>query len=339
MLCHLIISDAYAVELRELETLLAVVRCGSFTEAARQLGYTQSAVSQQIASLERELGHPLLLRRPVRPTPAGARLAEHAGRILLRLDVARSELRRSGDGPRSAVVVACPLAVPALLAAALREERAADPGLACTVRSADRQAAVEAVAAGEADVALVDGVTAADEPLDLADAGLLSAVAIAEQPLVVALPAGHPLARRRQLDLAALADAPWIAAPWLMPAAGGWASGGQGLGAGWAAGRQGTAAGSGHEAAALTGAAGAPGAPPPGLTYEGTDVATLLALVAAGHGAALLPAPACAAVEGVVGVPIGGRLVHRSEVVVLRNGLQPHHERLVAALRARSPLA
>lgn len=309
------------MELRELETLLAVLRCGSFTEAAGQLGYTQSAVSQQIASLERELGRPLLLRRPVRPTPAGARLAEHAGRILLRLDVARSELRRIGDGPRSVAVVACPLAVPAVLAAALREARAADPDLMCTVRSADRQAAVEAVAAGDADIGLVDGVTAPDEPLDLADAGLLSAVAIAEQPLVVALPAGHPLARRRQLDLGALADAPWIAAPALLPTAGsGW------TGAGPAAG------------------AGVTGAPPSGLTYQGTDVATLLTLVGAGHGAALLPAPACAAAEGVVGipivvgVPIGGRLVHRSEVVVLRGGLQPHHEALITAIRARSPL-
>ena len=72
---------------------------GSFTAAARELGYTQPAISQQVAALELELGQPLVQRRPVRATPAGERLAEHAARILLRLDVARSELSSLGEAP------------------------------------------------------------------------------------------------------------------------------------------------------------------------------------------------------------------------------------------------
>ncbi len=58
----------------------------------RELGYTQSAVSQHIAALEQDLGAPLLTRRPVAPTAAGERLLEHAGPLLLRLDAARADV-------------------------------------------------------------------------------------------------------------------------------------------------------------------------------------------------------------------------------------------------------
>src|SRR5438445_180474 len=64
---------------RFLRTFATVTRLASFSAAARELGYTQSAVSQHIAALEGELGAPLLSRRPVAPTEAGARLLEHAG--------------------------------------------------------------------------------------------------------------------------------------------------------------------------------------------------------------------------------------------------------------------
>ncbi|MFC5828966.1 LysR family transcriptional regulator [Nonomuraea insulae] len=72
-----------------LTTFVTVARTGSFSAAAAELGYTQSAVSQQIAALETDLGLPLLRRRPVEPTPAGLRLLEHAGPLLLRLRAAQ----------------------------------------------------------------------------------------------------------------------------------------------------------------------------------------------------------------------------------------------------------
>ncbi len=75
-----------------LRTFVTVADCGSFSAAASRLGYTQSAVSQHIAALEGDLGTPLLRRRPVVPTPAGERLLEHAGPILLRLDAAHDSL-------------------------------------------------------------------------------------------------------------------------------------------------------------------------------------------------------------------------------------------------------
>lgn len=82
-----------------LRTYVTVARLASFSEAARELGYTQSAVSQHIAALEQDLGAPLLTRRPVLPTTAGERLLEHAGPLLLRLDAARADVVRIAAAP------------------------------------------------------------------------------------------------------------------------------------------------------------------------------------------------------------------------------------------------
>jgi DNA-binding transcriptional LysR family regulator len=281
---HLGISNTYRVEIRDLRALLTVVRCGSFTAAAAELGYTQPAVSQQVAALEQELGQVLVQRRPVRPTPAGERLAEHAARILLRLDVARSELSGLGESSGEVRVGVCPLAAPDLLAAALRDLRAAHPLLRVTVRSADPASVVADVAAGRVDAALADGITAPNEPLHLADAGLLASTAMAETPLMVTLAADHPLGGRTGIGLDVLADAPWVVRPAL-------------------AARQGR------------------GALPPGqhAVYDGGDMPTLLALVAAGLGAALLPASAGPFPGGVVAIPLRSPpLVHRTELLALR---------------------
>jgi DNA-binding transcriptional LysR family regulator len=297
------ISNTYLVDLRDLRALLAVVRSGSFTLAADELGYSQSAVSQQIAALELELGHRLLDRRPVRPTAAGERLAEHAARILLRVDVARSELAHLDQEPGQLRVGVCTLAAPGVVASALRELRMGQPSLRVTVRSTDAATAVTQVASGALDVALVDGITAPDNPLALSDAGLLVSTALLEVPLVIALPAGHPLGGRASLDLDVLSDAPWLIAPTL-----------PGTGA---------------------------GVPPSGgsVVYEGNDLPTLLGLVAGGHGSALLPAPACTGVEGIVSVPLRNPpLVHRTEVLALRSAT-PGQRRLIDALRARASIS
>src|SRR5688572_29558640 len=99
MIRGLPISDTDGVDPHLLGTFVAVVERASFSAAARHLGYTQSAVSQHIAALEDDLGVPLLHRRPVTPTEAGARLLEHAAPILLRLDAARADVRRTAGEP------------------------------------------------------------------------------------------------------------------------------------------------------------------------------------------------------------------------------------------------
>lgn len=90
------------VELRHLETFHAVARAGSFSQAALKLGYTQSAVSHQIASLERIVGVRLLERpggrRPVSLTEHGTLLLGHAERILATLSVAEAEMQSLVDG-------------------------------------------------------------------------------------------------------------------------------------------------------------------------------------------------------------------------------------------------
>jgi DNA-binding transcriptional LysR family regulator len=97
------------VQLRHLAALAAVAREGSFGRAAQRLGYTQSAVSQQIAAFERVIGTPLFDRprgpQPVTLTPAGELLLEHADAILGRLRAAEQDLARllAGEGGRLAV--------------------------------------------------------------------------------------------------------------------------------------------------------------------------------------------------------------------------------------------
>ena len=82
-----------------------MARLGSFSAAAVELGYTQAAISQQIAALEGDLKVPLLNRRPVSPTEAGARLLEHAEPILLRLDAARADVTRMTQEPSATLFV------------------------------------------------------------------------------------------------------------------------------------------------------------------------------------------------------------------------------------------
>ena len=196
---------------------------------------------------------------PVAPTEAGARLLEHAGAILLRLDAARADVIRVAAGPRGRLVVgATPLAAPAA-AAVVAAARRARPALTATVRVRERDAVATAVATGALDAGVVDGVAAPGDPLPLPETGLPVAGA-REAPLAVALAPGHPLAGSRGLRLEDLADARWIDAP--------------AIGASLAA------------VAVLARADGFRAA----ARYDGLDVGGLLALVAAGEGLALLPA-------------------------------------------------
>jgi DNA-binding transcriptional LysR family regulator len=89
-------NEWLGVELRHLAALEAVVRTRSFGAAARELGYTQSAISQQIAQLERIVGQRLFDRpggpRRVEPTDAGLLLLRHADAIVARLDAAHADM-------------------------------------------------------------------------------------------------------------------------------------------------------------------------------------------------------------------------------------------------------
>ncbi|MEU8922651.1 LysR family transcriptional regulator [Kitasatospora sp. NPDC048545] len=276
-----------AVDPQQLRTFVTVTRLGSFSDAARELGYTQSAVSQQIAALEADLGAALLVRRPVGPTEAGRRLLEHAAPLLVRLEAARADVARlAGAASARLVLGATPLAVGAALGRALGEVRRAYPRVEPVVRVLAQDVLPAQVATGEVDLALIDGLAAPSDPLPLPDVGPLRTVAVDERPVAVALPVGHPLAGRGGLALADLSAARWLDAPDLTP-----------------------------PVARLRAAAGVDGFRP-ATRYQGTDLHGLLALVAAGHGLTLLPEPVLSGVPGVGCAPIAGpRLVHRTELV------------------------
>src|SRR6476659_3663992 len=95
-------NDWLGIDLRHFAALEAVARTRSFGAAARELGYTQSAVSQQIAQLERIVGHQLFNRpggpRRVEPTEAGLLLLRHADAIVARLDAARADMAALTQG-------------------------------------------------------------------------------------------------------------------------------------------------------------------------------------------------------------------------------------------------
>ncbi|MFC4064170.1 LysR family transcriptional regulator [Actinoplanes subglobosus] len=235
-----------------LRTFVAVAETCSFSAAAERLSYTQSAVSQQIAVLEADLGTPLLTRRPVALTPAGERLHRHATLLLARLAAARADVTRAAAPPGRLIVGLTPLAWSRRISGALATIRAESARLSSRVLVADRERIVAAAVTGEIDVALVDGFTAPNDPLPLPQSG---AIGVAEDGVVVAVPGGHPLRARRTVDLADLAEAYWIDAPVVSPLT--------------------NLPVDGLRA---------------GLRYEGADVAVLLGLVEAGHGLAVLPA-------------------------------------------------
>ncbi|MFJ6529325.1 LysR family transcriptional regulator [Streptomyces longwoodensis] len=263
-----------------LRTYVTVARLASFSAAARALGYTQSAVSQHIAALEQDLGAALLTRRPVAPTPAGERLLEHAEPLLLRLDAARADVVRMAAAPAFGLTLAA--SATALGARVL----AALPPAGVTVRVLARDAVPAAVAAGTADLGLVDGLAAPSDPLRLPDVAPLTTYGVAEEPVRVLLPAAHPLAHRTGLRLGDLADARWLDAP-----------------------------DTGLPLAQLRAANGGHGFRP-ALRYEGTDVRVLVALVAAGHGLTLLPRPATGTAPGTIALPLTEpRVVHRTELL------------------------
>ncbi|WP_030787836.1 LysR family transcriptional regulator [Streptomyces sp. NRRL S-920] len=263
-----------------LRTYVTVARLASFSAAARELGYTQSAVSQHIAALEQDLGAALLTRRPVAPTPAGARLMEHAGPLLLRLDAARADVMRMVAAPEEGLTLA---ATPTALT---RRTAEALPSAGVTLSVLPRDEIPAAVATGAVDLGLVDGLAAPNDPLRLPDVAPLTARGVGQEPVAVLLPEGHPLARRTGLRLGDLVHARWIDAP-----------------------------DTGLPLAQLRAANGTAGFRP-ALRYDGTDLRTLAALAAAGHGLTLLPRAAAAEVPGAVAVPLTApRVVHRTELL------------------------
>ncbi|WP_435972479.1 LysR family transcriptional regulator [Streptomyces sp. Qhu_M48] len=193
------------LDVRRMQVLRAVVTSGSVTAAAANLGYTPSAVSQQIGVLEKEAGIALLERygRGVRPTAAGRLLTEHAaviGRQVSEAETALADLRAGRTGQIAVRYFAT--AGADLVAPALARFRTEHPGVRVDLRIAD------GAPDEEADLTLVVRPRGGG-PDGFGDG--LRLVHLLDDPYRAVLPRGHPLAgRRTAVDLAELAAEPWV---------------------------------------------------------------------------------------------------------------------------------
>jgi DNA-binding transcriptional LysR family regulator len=199
------------LDVGKLATLRAVIAHGSFSAAGQALALTQPAVSRQISELERQAGTQLVrrTRQGVTPTEAGRLLAEHADAILGRLAVAEEQLAELAGLRRGRVRLGSFFTAFAQLTpevCALVERR--HPALDVEHELVDRRTAFQRLLSGELDVALVfEHDFEPDPPPDE-----IELVDLFTDPARVLLPARHPLAKRRVLAIANLADETWIRA-------------------------------------------------------------------------------------------------------------------------------
>ncbi|MDG4859075.1 LysR family transcriptional regulator [Streptomyces sp. T-3] len=217
------------IEARHLRVLRAVAATGSFSAAARELGCTQPAVSQQMKALEQSSGTPLLIRtgREMRLTQAGEALVRHAAGILAGLTAAEEEVAAiAGLRAGRVRLVSFPSGSSTLVPTALAALRAAHPGTRVSLVEAEPPRSVEMLREGDCDVALAfryeerreaphqkggggrrvgEGANGTEDWSDLVVRPLLA------DRLVALVPERHRLARSGSVAIGDLADEPWIA--------------------------------------------------------------------------------------------------------------------------------
>jgi molybdate transport repressor ModE-like protein len=203
-------NELFGVELRHLAALEAVARTRSFGRAARDLGYTQSAVSQQIAQLERIVGQRLVERpggpRPVDLTDAGRLLLRHADAIVAQLDAARADMAALAEGAAGPLRVGIYQSVGArILPALLRRFGEEYPRVEVSVREeTDAADLLRLLEHGELDL------TFADLPLP---EGPFETEEVLSDPYVLLVPAKSGLAKRESApplrELAAVPLVTW----------------------------------------------------------------------------------------------------------------------------------
>src|SRR3954454_23912068 len=211
------------LDLHRLRLLQEFAARGSIARTAAVLGYTPSAVSQQLAALEREAGTALLDRsaRRAELTDAGRRLAVHAERILAMVEEAETDLSAEAEEPAGRVVATAFPSAAVAFAPALARSLRAHPKLTLVLRQTGADEGLRQVRSGEVDVAIVDDWTArlAEE----VDGSILTCYHLIRDPLVLVLPRTHPAAAGpaaaspadlpAPVDLRALPHEAWLAAP------------------------------------------------------------------------------------------------------------------------------
>jgi DNA-binding transcriptional LysR family regulator len=194
MQLRLISMNFRNVELRHLAALEAVGRTRSFVRAARELGYTQSAISQQVARLEAAVGQRLVDRpggpRPVELTDAGRLLLRHADSIVAQLDAAQADMAALAEGAAGPLRVGIFQSVGArILPGLLRRFREEWPRVEVRVREeTDAAELLKLLEHGDLDLTFADLPLTVDGPFEWEE--------ILRDPYVLCVPTGDPLAQR-----------------------------------------------------------------------------------------------------------------------------------------------
>jgi DNA-binding transcriptional LysR family regulator len=254
------------LNVQRLIVLREVVMRGSFSAAADSLSYSQSAVSQAVATLEAEMGVALLERdrRGVRPTAAGSALVGHADGILGRLEAAENEVAAIvGLRGGRLRIASFPTAGATLIPLAIATFRAAHPDVTVTLAEGEPEEIVPRMRNGEFDLALLFEF---EGPAEKLGSGM-QRVDLLEDPMHLALPAGHRLAGKAKLRLEDLRDESWVQTSAASPCA--------------------------RHVVRSCHAAGFE----PIVSFESDDYQTVQGLVAAGVGVALIPQLALSSVR------------------------------------------
>ena len=259
------------MELRQLRYFVAVAEELHFRRAAARLHMSQPPLSHQIRLLEEELGCELLsrTRRRVDVTPAGEAFLRDARAILADLDRAARNARRIQEGQTGLLRVSfAGSALLSLVPRVVQRLAALHPEIDIELRERSTSDQVRALAAGVTDLGLA--------PLPVADPGLDVEV-LARERTVAAVPAAHPLARRRRLTLRRLAEHPFVLFP--------------------------REQAPGYHDMLMTAVTSA--GTPPRVIQQAAETQTIMGLVAAGTGVSLVPASVQQlALEGVVYRPV-----------------------------------
>jgi DNA-binding transcriptional LysR family regulator len=268
------------LDLRLLETFREVAARGSFSAAAEALTFTQPAVSQHVARLEKQIGTKLFDRdaRGVTLTRAGRSLLRHAEALLESARRAESEVRaEAGLLVPEVRIASFTSGASSLVPLALRELRSAHPDVRPSLRIVEDDDLIDELMGGRVDVSLLIGSDLAPAP---GRAGMETEL-ILEDPMLIATPATHPLARHAAIVLGDLRDEQWLI----------------------------TCNEAGCQDSLIVRAALAEAGYEPNVHFESGDYQALLGLAASGMGVAMVPSlaalsvPADCAIRPIAGEP------------------------------------
>jgi DNA-binding transcriptional LysR family regulator len=284
------VQSSATLDPRLLATLAAVAETASFSDAAGDLGVTQSAVSQQIAELERRLGEPVLYRRPFRLTPAGEVLLVAAERIRAALAVADQDLEALRGGEVGSITLAAFTSSTAgPVPAALARFRQDLPTVTVRLLQMEPPEAYSGILRGDVDVAVAYQYPQSPRPVPDG----VEVREVGRDDFVAVVPSGHAFAERPSVSLKEVAAAGLIGTPMTN------------LPLPWPPGVKADAAAHGME-------------------FAGEDYTTTLELVAQGLGVALLPALVTRRTpDGAVVVPLTGQPWHRRILLGTLAGARP----------------